>query len=56
MRKLSLSQAAEKAGVSTRTIREWLRRGIIPTRRLPGTRKHIIYATDLERNPSQIAA
>ncbi len=49
MRKLTLQQAARRMLVHPQTIRLWMRRGIIPDRRLPGTRKLWFYPDDLDR-------
>lgn len=39
---------AELLGVSRRTVQEWLGRGLLPHRKLPGTRRCIIPRRDLE--------
>ena len=50
-RYLTLKEAAKRARVSRATLYRWLALGIIPDRRIPGTRKALILATDLIRQP-----
>ena len=51
MRRYTIAQAAKKARVSTKTIRRWLARGILPDRRIPGAWKHLIHECDLFPQP-----
>lgn len=52
----TLKQAAKLCGVKPLTIHRWVKAGILPDRRLPGTHKHRFLATDLVREPQQQAA
>ncbi len=47
MRKLSVAQAARSMNVHPQTIRFWVRNGILPDRRFPGTRKMWFYPEDV---------
>jgi len=47
MRRYTVPQAARKARVSAKTIRRWLHKGILPDRRLPGTKRYLIHEEDL---------
>lgn len=38
------SEAAKIMGVSSRTVRRWLQRGVIPAKRLPFTGEYVIDA------------
>jgi excisionase family DNA binding protein len=35
---LSIRQAADRAGVSTKTVKRWIRRGLLPATRLPSSK------------------
>lgn len=50
---LTLKEAAKLARVSRATMYRWLAKGIIPDRRMPGTRKALVLATDLTREPME---
>lgn len=56
VRKLTVPQAARMARVHPDTIRIWVRKGILPDRRPPGTRKIILLESDLVRDPQGVAA
>ncbi len=44
---LTVKQAARVRKVNPQTIHRWLKSGVLPDRRLPGTRKHAILSSDL---------
>jgi len=47
MRRLTVKQAAKLARVHPVTVRRWLLTGVLPDRRIPGTKKHIILESDI---------
>tara|TARA_R110000868_G_scaffold367803_1_gene630806 strand:- start:389 stop:553 length:165 start_codon:yes stop_codon:yes gene_type:complete len=47
MRTLTVAKAAKLIKRHPITVLAWIRKGIIPERRPPGTRKHIIHEADL---------
>lgn len=49
MKRLTAKQAAELAGVHPLTILNWVRRGVIPDRRLLGARRHWFYESDFSK-------
>lgn len=46
---LSVRETAERLGVHENTIRNWVRAGILPSARVPGTRFHRFAVADVER-------
>ena len=42
-------ETARRLGVHENTIRNWVREGILPTARIPGSRFHRFDAQDVER-------
>lgn len=56
MRKLNVKQAAKLAMVHPQTIRFWARNGIVPDRRIPGTKRMWFYETDFTKTEHAQAA
>lgn len=57
MRRLTVKQAAKLARVHPITIHRWLALGVLPDRRIPGTKKHIIHDTDITNpQPTELRA
>ena len=46
---LTVKETAERLGVHENTIRNWVRQGILPTARIPGSRFHRFDVRDVER-------
>lgn len=55
-RPLTVAQAARLVRLHPDTIRRLVRQGTLPDRRPPGTRKIMLYVTDLIREPSDLRA
>ncbi len=46
---LSVTETAQRLGVHPNTVRNWVRDGVLPTARIPGSRFHRFDARDVER-------
>jgi excisionase family DNA binding protein len=46
---LNVRETAERLGVHVNTVRNWVRAGVLPTARIPGTRFHRFDERDVER-------
>ncbi len=44
---INVKQAAKMLSVHPNSIMNWINRGIIKTRRIPGTRRHFMFESDL---------